>query len=342
MRSLTLVFAGLALVGGVVSVNLWRELRAEREMTTQLRLEVGELRASASSLPAGGAGQPRAAIPGIPQSAAPTAPPTQAAAANAEGPQFRPVTALPLALNRSELLKDPEYRKAALAQERLNLPQRYPGLAEELGLGADEADRLFDLMAENQLELNATMTAIPTGANGAVDIAAVEEVNRKRQEVLREQEEEMQALLGSNRYAQWKEYEQTLPARQQVVQLGRTLESAGVPLSSDQSRPLIAAYTAERKRQAEEFRRLLGSGPTSPADQQRLMEERFRLQADSNRRLVDAARSHLNARQVEALQASLEQQLTLNRATNRILEIQRQAQGANAAPATAVQGTVVF
>ena len=37
MRNLMLVCAGLALVGAMVSVNLWRELRVERATVAELR-----------------------------------------------------------------------------------------------------------------------------------------------------------------------------------------------------------------------------------------------------------------------------------------------------------------
>ncbi|HWL62637.1 MAG TPA: hypothetical protein VNQ32_07560 [Steroidobacteraceae bacterium] len=340
MRKLTLVCAGLALVGGVVSVHLWRELRAERELTAQLRSEVGDLRAGALALPAAEGVAAQRSTAEIGRAPAPASQPAAAAPASNLAPAA--VDVQRLLVNRSVLLKDPEYRKAALAQARLTLPQRYPGLAEELGLTAEETDRLFDLLADNQLEQSSMAMSVQLGANGMADTAAIEEANRNRQELLRQQEQKLQTELGSSRYAQWQEYQQTLGPRQQVVQLGRTLEGAGVPLNAEQSRPLIAAYAAEQKRQTEDMRRLLGSGPISPADQQRLQEERLRVQADSNRRLVEAAKSHLSARQVEALQASLDQQLAMNRASNRMMEIQRQAQGVNAAPAAAIQGTVVF
>ncbi|MDQ2640068.1 MAG: hypothetical protein M3Y79_05775, partial [Pseudomonadota bacterium] len=340
MRSLALVCAGLALVGGVVSVHLWRELRAERELTAQLRSDVGALRAGAPAFTtAEGAPSQRQALAmaPAPETASRTAP--AAPAGNTVPPAL---DVQRLILNRGELLKDPEYRKAALMQARLNLPQRYPGLTEELGLSTEEAERLFDLLAENQLDLTGVTASVSLSADGTANRAALEEANRNRQELIRQQEQKLQTELGGVRYAQWQEYQQTLGPRQQVAQLGRNLESAGVPITSDQSRPLIAAYAAEQKRQSDDLRRLLGTGPISPADQQRVQEERLRAQAESNRRLVEAARPHLNARQVEALQASLEQQLAMNRASNRMMEIQRQAQGAGAAPAAAIQGTVVF
>lgn len=327
MRSLTLACAGLALMGGVMSVHLWRELRAERELTAQLRSEMGILRAAALPVPPDGGVQPQRPIPEVLRAPAPA---PQTAAAPAGNPPQPVADVQRLLENRRELLKDPEYRKAALTQARLGLPQRYPGLAEELGLTAEEADRLFDLLAENQMDMSSLTSSIPIGANGAADTAALQDANRHRLELQRQLEQQLQTELGSNRYAQWQEYQQTLGPRTQVVQLGRMLESEGVPLNADQSRPLIAAYAAEQKRQIEDMRRLLGSGPISPADRQRLQEEQLRVQADSNRRLVEAARSHLNARQVEALQASLDQQLAMNRASNRMMEIQRQAQGANA------------
>jgi hypothetical protein len=108
-----------------------------------------------------------------------------------------------------------------------------------------------------------------------------------------------------------------------VVRLGRTLDAVGLPLSAEQSRPLTAVYVAEQARQREEMQRVMSSmHQAGLEDQPWVMEERFRLQAESNRRLVSAARSTLNPEQVEALQASLESELAMNRASNRMQQQQ--------------------
>lgn len=329
MRNLALVCAGLAIVSGIVSANLWRELRTERQLTASLMRQLGESQAvgpalagsnQSRPLPVAADASPSASVPAGPAEA----PRTSDRRASPEAEVARIIT------SQQEMLKDPEYRKARLAQARMSIPQTYPGLVEELGLTPEEADQLFDLLAENQMEMN-DVSMLASTINGVPpDPAAREDANRRRMEMQRQQEEQLVAMLGSSRYAQWQDYQQTRGPRMQAMQLGRTLEGIGAPLTSEQSRSLTTTYVAEQRRMREENLRMVNaSRAMGPMDQQRLMEERFKLQAESNRRIVDAARPHMNARQLEALQASLDQQLTMNRASSRMILQQMETQGQN-------------
>jgi hypothetical protein len=340
MRNLMLVCAGLALFSGVVAVNLWRELRAERVLTAELRTQLNGGQA-ATWAPASGGMQ---AAP-LPASGSVPTPGTEVRseqlAAAAEGARPPAQTAqiadvARLVLNQQEMMKDPEYRKARLAQTRMSLPQNYPGLAEELGLTPEEADRLFNLLAENQMEMTDLSMTAATINGVAPDPAAMEEVNRRRPEMQRRQEEALMSMLGSAKYSQYQEYQQTRAPRQQVVQLNRALEGIGLPLTPEQSKPLTAAYIAEQKRQRDEQRAMFTA--RGPQDAARMQEERFELQAESNRRILEAARPHLNSQQLETMKASLDQQLAMNRATQRMIRQQQDAQGQAPAPAG---GTVI-
>lgn len=310
-------------MGGVISVQLWRELRAERELVAQLRNEMNELRAQPALRPA----TANMAPPGLPPAAAPGPVPGQPPAAGEPArPQAGGGAAMSLVPafvdDRRELLKDPEYRKARLAQMRIAAQQNSPGLAEELGLTPEEASRLFDVLAESQLAQSDINTgALLRGLNGAADPAAVEDANRRQRELAAQRDQQLEALLGSGRLAQYKEYEGQRSARISVAQWDRAMESVGVPMTSAQSRPLVAAYAAEQKRQAEEMSRLRASSQLlGPAERQRLVEEQVRLTAESNRHIIDAARSHLTTQQLEALQGVLDQQLAVSRATSASFE----------------------
>jgi hypothetical protein len=306
MRNLTFVCAGLALVGGLVAANLWRELRAERELTADLRSQVSELQIGLSLRPTAVADLPQPAVAVI-SKVEPSSHATQPSAKESDGPAQGATGALPaFVLNQQELMKDPEYRKARLAQTRATIAQSYPGLVEELGLTPEDAVRLFDLLAESQLKMNETSLVAAVLNGGQPDPGVLENANRRRQELQREQDQALMNMLGGGRYTQWREYQQTRGFRQQVVQLGRALESAGVPMTPEQARPLTAAYIAEQRRQREDVRRLQTSaGPVSPADPVRRREEQSKLQEESNRRLVEAAKPYLTAQQLEALQTSL-------------------------------------
>jgi hypothetical protein len=329
MRNLMLACGCIALVAGITSVNLWRELRAERTLTAGLRSRLEQLAVPGAVPPA-----PSIAVLPLAEAGGAAPPPRPAPGSSAADPAHAAARPL-LSLNNQELLKDPEYRKARLAQARLTLPQNYPGLAEELGLTPDEADSLFDLLAENQVS---SLNTLPIGVDGQLDQAAMQEFSRTRQAAQAQLEQSLASLLGSTRHAQWTDYQATRPARMQVEQLGRTFQSMGLSLSDEQRRPLVAAYILEQKRQQDDRRSMsrdLSQAALDPqARRAQLQEESLRQQAESNRRLLETASSHLSPQQTEALRTSLEEQLAMNRASataqRRQQEIQAQRQGGSA------------
>jgi hypothetical protein len=301
MRNLTLVCAGLAAVVGIVSVNLWLELHSERQISAQLRAQPApQAEPQPTPSPAPAAAQPEPAQP----------PPAEAPAAGASPA----ITALPTpairAVNITEMLTDPEVNKTMLAQLRSMVPQQFPGLVEELGLTQEEADQLFNLLAEGGLSMTA---ATLSAGGGQADAAAMQEAARARQESERTQEVSIAALLGASRYGLWREYQQTRTIRILSVQTSRTMEALGQPLSAAQSRHLTQAFIAENKRQREETQ---GQNPVSAVGDQ----------AEKNRRIIEAAASQLTAQQLEALRTTLQQQQTSGQANARMILLQFPAQ----------------
>jgi hypothetical protein len=217
--------------------------------------------------------------------------------------------------SRQEMLKDHEYRKARLAQLRLSLPQSYPGLIELLGLLPDEADRLWSLLAEDQLQASAN--EIPL-VNGQIDSQAMREMSVARAQYRRELDDSLTALLGDSRFQQWKDYQETRPSHQQAAQLNRTMESMGLLLNDAQMRPLTAALVAEQKRQGEDIAAQFTSSGAARSGLAQPQEENFRREEESNRRIIDAAAPHLSERQLETLRAILDQQLTMKQASSRV------------------------
>src|SRR5690606_21222720 len=225
MRNLALVCGGLAVVASIVSVNLWRELRAERLVTKELQVQLAQ------------AGPSPASTPETPQAHAPmrTAPVadsavTAASPEPATAPQPAPARtpAADVIVQARDLLKDPEYRRAALAQARLNLPQNYPGLVEELNLTEDQARKLFDMLAELQLEQSSVTLSF--SGSGQPDQAAAEDMRRRAREIQQRRDEQIAALLGTAGQQQFAAYEQTRGARMQTQNIQRMMENSGMPL----------------------------------------------------------------------------------------------------------------
>ncbi len=310
MRNLMLVCSALAITSSIVSLNLWRDLRAERELNSQLRERPENSRSPAPALTAAPLLTTPAKTENVSVSKAQLS--TPAAAVNLNN----------LVLNERDMLKDPEYRKARLAQIRLSLPQTYPGLAEALGLSPQEADKLFDLLAKNQMEMQANTPPI---VNGQSDQQAVREMDRVRQDAQQRLNDSLLATLGDSRYRQWQDYQETRPGRQRAVQLSRTMEAIGEPMSDAQMRPLTTALVAEQKRQRDDMQAMVHDvSQFGQPSAEKMQEESFKRQAESNRRVIEAATPYLSARQLGTLKETLDQQLAMSRASSRM---QRDLQG---------------
>jgi hypothetical protein len=336
MRNPMLALAGVAVMGGIVSVILWRELHSERQLSAELRAQLAEAMAQPSAQ-LSGMRAPAVEATGAASTALPDPKPSGTSLQQITEPSAIAGVMGGLTINSRDMMKDPDYRKARLAQMRMSMLQNYPGLADELGLSRAEADELFNLLAEHQLDM--TSVAMQVGPDGQVDPQAMRLMAQNRQEAQRRQEEAVASLLGS-RHAQWQDYQQTRPARQQVMNIGRTLDAIGAPLSDAQRRPLVAAYVAEQKRQQQERTGMREAAARGPQDPAQMLEENFRRQSESNRRILDAAAGHLSAEQLDTLRASMEQQLAMNRASSRMMREQMDATGQGAAMPASAQFSV--
>jgi hypothetical protein len=323
MKLLASILGAIATIATIGCATLWTSLRTERQTNIELHARVADAGlarlASAAPAPAPPTATPVAAAT-VASADAPTCKP--------ETPSPRPAQAVSSTFERSidlqrELFKDPEYRKLRTAQNRMNIERNYEGLAEELGLSANDADRLFDLLAEQQTAQTAEDR--PISATDAQDQAARAEVMRRREALQREQEEALRAMLGS-KVTQFQEFQQTRPARNQVRNLGTQLAQAGVPLTQAQSRSLTAVMIAEQQRQMQETRTMPRSVPVNAADpdyRARSLEESLKRTEENNRRLLEAVAPHMTAKQLATYREQMELQAASNRASTQ-LQIRQQ------------------
>jgi hypothetical protein len=304
MRKLMLACAGAAAMSGVLSVILWRDLRHERALNAELQMQLADERGQrAGALPYR---QPD--TPATPSDAGnPASPPpsAQEIAARAEEAAAAAAEAYQRSTDRRRSeLNDPRYRANLLMQTRQMLAREYAGLMEELNLTAEEADKLFGILAEREVgrrDTSVLVEDLPDDERLAARENALTELDRKRDEALA-------ALLGT-RLQRFKEYNKHQPGWVQVADFNQLL---GTPLNASQSKPLAATLAAEQKRIAEELRTRVGGNfatlERDPVAQARLLEEFSAYQAEANRRTLESARGYLTPRQLEVLQSMLEQQ----------------------------------
>jgi hypothetical protein len=322
MRSLLLICAGLLVISGIVSANLWLELRSERQLMISMRTQLIDARAT-SRMPAPPPVVMAAPTPVIAAAAPASAPaeckPTGPSAAQVAAMENRVIQAQDTNVSERDLLKDPEYRRLRLAQRRLDMQRSNPGVAEALGLSQTDADKFLDLLAEYQLRSNELPAANAVNASDAR--AASAEMTRNRQALQRQQDEALVALLGTSGYTQWQEYQTTRGARTQAVSMGSQLLQMGLPLTSAQLKPLTTALIAEQQRQRlESPPAVVNAGQMDP-QARAAAQEQTRLRAEeSNRRVLAAVTTSLTPQQLAVFREQFETQAAASSAAARARE----------------------
>lgn len=317
MRISSTVSWALVAAVAVVSVVLWRDLRAARQLVTDLRTELGEAKAALKALPAP---QP-VLVTALPETAAavpvdaPAAPTDKAAAVRAASA----VVLTESAQRQNALLDDPEFRKARLTQARVNLRLKWPNLARDLGLTDAEAEALFNTLAEDQLRQEMDLASyMAKGAPTNETLAA--EFTRLQNEHKQQQKEALVALLGPGRYADFEDYEQTTPSRDRVNNISNLMAQAGTPLTATQAKSFTALMVGEQRRRLQIQAQPPAAGGPSSAE----------LLIESDQRVLEAAGGFLDPKQVELLKGRFDQMAAQQRA---MATMQQRANEAQPAPA---------
>lgn len=322
----SIVIPGILCAGfASASGYLWQEMRAQRERADELQDQVAELRSLQKAQPAT-TYAPSADEPEITATAAQVtqAPATSSRAASMQAAPA--VNAIPRNHffsgfeQQQRLLQDPEFRKLMLAQQRTSVAMTHPDLISALGLSREQADRLFDLLAEQQMRSREKQLPMQ-GMTGPPDEAALQEMQRQAKEEQQSREAEVAALLGDAKMAEWKEYRQSISARFQVKQLHDLLAGSDAALREDQMQPLVAAIAQEQRRDLAEngFNMKLLPTRAVTEDHTRRIEESIDLTSASNQRIHDAAAAILSSDQLDSLDEMLNQNLNMQRMHLRML-----------------------
>jgi hypothetical protein len=297
------MLAAAALILAAGCFLLFKENGSQRERVRALEVRVAQLH---RELLAGTAAQQ----PVTPTAVAPTVePPARAAAPPAPQPSA-PVVATPARSSNNEwrtVLADPAYRRARLAEFRLQLQQQqgYAQLVSELGLSADEAERFLDLLAEQNLREN---------EQGMKERSGQDYMQWSR-ELYARAEKERRAFLGEERFRTWTEFVKSAQARAMVSDLRTQLATASSPLREEQVKPFVKALAAEHERHAaerhENYQAETGGGgawtEATPASQQiEYMERRDALIQASLDRQQEAGETYLDSVQQREFKAMLD------------------------------------
>ncbi len=176
------------------------------------------------------------------------------------------------------------FQKMIRSQMRAHNKQMYADVATQLGLSREDASKLIDLLTDQQV------------AGFGISREVTDPVERQRlvDEAMRDNKAQIASLLGPEKVQLLEEYQQSIPARQELDVLARQLEGSDAPpLTADQRKRLLAALVEERQRiPSPQF-------PTG-ADHNDFAKAYKEWQEDYNARIAAQARTILNTEQYAA------------------------------------------
>jgi hypothetical protein len=234
-----LAIAAAAFAGS--SIYLWQQLQQERERgaqvaetSRQLNARIAELektrqqfmhvRGSNGSMVSGAFGVGPAPV-NTPETSSETRPTKVDGGWASPPPRERP----------------PAMDKMLRWQIRADHKRMYADVGTALGLSKEKAGQLIDLLTEQQLQQFGSYAHSPWSTDP-------NEARRKLEDSQRANQAAIEELLGPDKAQSLREFQQSLPARQEFEMLVNQLEGNDVTLTPEQSRKLLAAYLEERKR----------------------------------------------------------------------------------------------
>lgn len=243
-----------------------------------------------------------------------------------------------------QLMQDPEYREAMRVQQRSNMTRQYPEVGQELGLTGEQTEKLFDLLAEQQMRNNdqADLLWDSEGLDPAALQQRQEKMQQRWMEIQQKNEAELAAQLGSDKLQVWKDYQSTLGARHQAEQLRVSLASRGVSLDEDASRAVVKAYAEAQKAEMQEYANMARANAASSgrvgaagialqslstATSQEMYDRQVENAKKRNQRVLDALSPFLTYQQRETLQKEQEAELKMQEAQIRIMRAQSNMDG---------------
>lgn len=345
MSKVVLISLSAAVGLGLVSLHLVKQVREREASIAELKAQVAALQqqraATALNPPAAqSTGQPGEIDSGPPDAVAKKAVARVSATDPSMSPSAPPVPSRDARLRmmreyrerQRQLMQDPEYREAMRMQARSNFARVYPGVIQELGLDARQAEEFFGLLADQQLRASEQMEPLwDVEELDNRDPAAVQEQQRKVQrltsELQRNGEAEIAARFGADKLQAWKEYKSTMGMRYQIEHMRTTLAARGVPLNADLSKPMLKALAEVQRVEADEYAAAVNRGTAPPGTRTAAdeavdggnLERHIESTRKRNQRMLDAISSYLTSEQRAAIEKEQEAQLKMQEAQLRVM-----------------------
>jgi hypothetical protein len=179
--------------------------------------------------------------------------------------------------------RTPAFLNTMRNQARAGLKRTYADIGKRLGLSNEQADKLLDLLAEQQSrDFERTSTESTEG-----------DTWRALQELREKNQSEIADLIGTDKVQALQKYQEAMPARMELEMIAGQLEGAHAALSEVQSNRMLDMMVDERAR--------VPQPQFDPASDAEDMQKKYLAwEADYNDRVATQAHSILNSEQVAA------------------------------------------
>ena len=214
----------------------------------------------------------------------------------------------------SKMLEDPGMKKMMRQQQVVMLDMMYGPLFKELGLSPEEIDKFKELLIDAQM---GGIEGAGLFLGGDADPAQREEAIKSMAERRQADEEQLKAFLGEERFAQYKEYQESLGERMALNQFEQQLSGGQNALTEGQSGQLLDIMKEESRGASSIFRNDPSALP-DPAQLEAMFSEEkmtkhFEEQEELNRRILERAKAVLTPEQLESLTSFQNSQLQMQR-----------------------------
>ncbi len=201
----------------------------------------------------------------------------------------------------SKMMQDPDTRKFIQETQRRTMDQMYAPLVKQMGLTPEEAAQFKDLLANHAMNAADKATSIFGGAASTNRAETLKTLTAEQKSF----DDQVKAFLGDARYAQYKDYQETVGERTLLNQF-KVQAGSDYNLTEPQTEALLTFMKEERKNVAATTGLPLGDADKDPAKLEALMsddkvDQLLQAQATIGQRVYERARTILSPEQLETL-----------------------------------------
>jgi hypothetical protein len=199
----------------------------------------------------------------------------------------------------AKMFKDPEMMKMIREQQRTMMDSLYSPLVKKLNLTPEEAAQFKDLLADNTMKGTSKATSLLGGDSSTNRTELLNAMSAEQKNF----DQQVREFLGESRYAEYKDYQQTVGERMQLNQFRMQNAGSESALTDQQTEQLLAFMREEKQAVAAATGLPLPESGHDAVSLQAMLsdggtEKLFQAQETTSQRVYERAREILSSEQL--------------------------------------------